>query len=43
MQPRGCSHYADYVRDVVEEARLEFYLTSAADHDELLGAAFTHG
>ncbi|MBB1635884.1 hypothetical protein [Cupriavidus sp. UME77] len=41
-ETRERSHYAEYVRAVVEEARLEFYLTSAADHDELLGAAFTH-
>ncbi|NUA30214.1 hypothetical protein [Cupriavidus basilensis] len=41
-ETRERSHYAEYVRAAVEEVRLAFYLTSAADHDELLGAAFTH-
>ncbi|MFM0418840.1 hypothetical protein [Paraburkholderia aromaticivorans] len=34
--------YNAYVRRVVEEARREFYLTAAADHDRLIGDAFTH-
>ncbi|WP_454731985.1 MULTISPECIES: hypothetical protein [Cupriavidus] len=34
--------YSAYVRRVVEEARREFYLTEAADHDEMIGTAFAH-
>lgn len=34
--------YNAYVRHVVEEARREFYLTNAIEHDEIMGGAFTH-
>jgi len=34
--------YAASLRSIVEEARREYFLSDLADHDELVGAAFTH-
>jgi len=42
MEEQGHAGYGSYVRRVVDEARKEFFLSDAADHDEVLGDSLAH-
>jgi hypothetical protein len=42
MEEPGHAGYSAYIRRVVEEARKEFFLSDAADHDELMGDSLAH-
>ncbi|WP_035546079.1 hypothetical protein [Burkholderia sp. 9120] len=42
MKELGGTGYGGYVRKVVDEARKEFFLSDAADRDEILGDSFAH-
>jgi hypothetical protein len=42
MEEFGSTGYGVYVRKVVDEARKEFFLSDAADRDEILGDSFAH-
>jgi len=43
MEEQGHAGYSSYIRRVVEEARKEFFLSDAADHDEIMGDSLAHG
>jgi len=42
MEEQGHAGYGAYVRRVVDEARKEFFLSDAADHNETLGDSLAH-
>jgi phosphoketolase len=42
MEEFGNTGYGGYVRKVVEEARKAFFLSDAAERDEMLGESFAH-
>jgi hypothetical protein len=43
MEEQGHAGHSSYIRRVVEEARKEFFLSDAADHDEIMGDSLAHG
>ena len=42
MEEFGGTGYGGYVRKFVDEARKEFFLSDAAERDEILGDSFAH-
>ena len=42
MEKQGHAGYGSYIRRVVDEARKEFFLSDAADHNEVLGDSLAH-
>jgi hypothetical protein len=43
MKEEDHGRHDQYVRRVIEEARREFFLSDAADRDEIIGDSFAHG
>jgi hypothetical protein len=43
MEEQGHAGDSSYIRRVVEEARKEFFLSDAADRDEIMGDSLAHG